>query len=211
MAVIVDHLYEMTLKASNGGAALYNVYQYRCDAAGVGTDGAELGEAWWNHISATTRALFVSAWGPVFDSVTARDLSDPAGLYGEFGIPSGEKTGTRSAPSASQWLPTFNAVGVRLAVGERATRPGQKRLACLAEEDVVGQDIQSAMMALVTSWANVITNPMVFGSPAALVSFVPVVVRKDITGAPVAHQDVTGYVINSRATSQVSRKYGRGL
>lgn len=211
MATIIDHAYEITLKMSNGGSSLFNVFQYWCLAGTVTTDGADLGEAWWNHVKGVYRGLVVGAWGPFFDSVVSRDLTDPTGLYGEFAIPSAERAGTRTAPAASQWLPTFNAVGVRLAVGTRVTRPGQKRLPILAEEDVVGQDVQAAILSLVNSWGLVMTANMVLGAPAALTSLDPVVVRKDATGAYVANQVITGFVVNPRATSQVSRKYGRGL
>lgn len=211
MGTTIDHAYEITLKMSNGGSSLFNVFQYWCLAGTVTATGADLGEAWWNHVKAVYRGLVVGSWGPFFDSVVSRDLTDPLGLFGEFAIPSAERAGTRATPTASQWLPTFNAVGVRLAVGERTTRPGQKRLAILAEEDVVGQDVQAGILALVNSWGLVMTANMLLGAPAALTSLDPIVVRKDATGAVVANQPITGFVVNPRVTSQVSRKYGRGV
>jgi len=211
MGATLDHVYEISLRMANGGSALYNVFQYWCLAGNETTNGAELSEAWWNHVKGVYRALVCAAWGDFFESVLARDLTDPTGIYGEYAISPAERAGTRSTPSASQWLPTFNAVGVRLSVGTRTTRPGQKRLAVLAEEDVVGQDVQAGMVALVNSWGLVLTANMVLGAPAALVSLDPVVVRKDVTGAVTANQPITGFFINSRVTSQVSRKYGRGV
>jgi len=52
---------------------------------------------------------------------------------------------------------------------------------------------------------------MILGAPAALVQLDPIVTRKDATGAVTAHQPVTGFLIASQVTSQVSRKPGRGV
>lgn len=211
MALEQDHIYEITMRAANGGQTLMNVFQYWCLNGVAAADAAEVGEAWWNHVKGVWRALVIGAWGDYFDSVLIKDLTSASGLFGEYGIPPAERAGTRSAPTASQWLPTFNAVGVRLAVGSRVTRPGQKRLAVLAEEDVVGQDVNAAMMSLVNTWAGVMTANFTLGAPVALGTLDPIIVSKDASGAVTANQPITGFVVNPRATSQVSRRYGRGV
>lgn len=210
MGVTVGHLYEVSLKAINQGVNVYNVFQYEALVGDVTSDGADISESWWNHVKGVWRALVVGGAGMQFLSVTARDLTDPTGLYGSFAVPSGERQGTRAAPPQAELTPSFAAVGVRLTVGTRTTRPGQKRLAGLAEEDLFGQAVHSGILSLVNAWAAVVTEDMILGAPSALVTLRPVVVRRDVTGTPVAHQPVTGYLVNPFVTTQVSRKVGRG-
>lgn len=210
MAVTVGHLYEVSIKAVNQGVNIYNVFQYEALVGDASSDGADVSESWWNHVKGVWRALVVGGAGMQFLSVTTQDLSEPTGLYGSFAVPTGERQGTRTAPPQAELTPSFAAVGVRLTVGTRATRPGQKRLAGLVEEDLFGQAVHSGIISLVNAWADVVTEDMILGAPSALVTLRPVVVRRDVAGAPVTHQPVTGYLVNPFVTTQVSRKVGRG-
>ena len=210
MGVVNGHIYEVALKMASGAGNAYNVFQYSVVVASEGTDGNQLAEAWWNHVKTVYRALITNGIPDYFRSVVAKDLSDPLGLFGEYGIPVGERGGTRTGGDGGEPVPAFNAVGVRLNVASRVTRPGQKRLSGLIERDLYGQAVHGDYMALASAWADVITNDFVLGAPAALVTLRPAVVRRDITGAVVADQPVTGYFVNPNVTSQVSRKLGRG-
>lgn len=210
MAVVVGHIYEVSLRMNTGAGNGYNVFQYGVIVGSENTNAADLGEAWWNHVKGVYRALVSQGMTDFFRTVIVKDLSDNTGLYGEFGVPVGERGGTRTGVTQGEPVPAFNAVGVRLTVGTRVTRPGQKRLPGLIEDDLYGQAVGGTYMGLAATWANVISEDMVLGVPAALVTLRPSIVRKDGTGAVTADQPVTGYVINPNVTSQVSRKVGRG-
>lgn len=210
MGVVNGHIYEISLKMASGAGNAYNVFQYSVVVPSEGTDGNQLAEAWWNHVKGVYRALISLGMTDYFRSVVAKDLSDTTGLFGEYGIPVGERGGTRTGVVQGEPVPAFNAVGIRLNVASRVTRPGQKRLSGLIEDDLYGQAVGATFLGLAAAWADVLTNDLVLGAPAALVTLRPAVVRRDITGAVTASQPVTGYFINPNVTSQVSRKIGRG-
>jgi len=104
----------------------------------------------------------------------------------------------------------FAAVGVRLSVGSRVTRPGQKRIPWLTEGDVAGPLVGAGFVAVVETLKETMTSGFVLGAPAEFCELDPIVVRKNVTGAVTAHQPITGYVVNSLLTTQVSRRVGRG-
>lgn len=211
MAIGSDALIEVSLRGSVLDSQMYNVFQYKVIVGLGAVSAAQYAEAWWNHVKTTMRGLFPTSFSGYFQSVLLRELNDPAGDYGEYAIPSGERAGTRSVGSADSPLPSFTALGMRLTVGSRVTRPGQKRFCCLSEND---QDYGSLTSGVVTAANNlgaVLIADMTLGAPAATAVFRPIVVRKDTTGAVIADQTVTGFLVNSKATSQVSRKYGRGV
>lgn len=211
MAIGSGDLIEVSLRGTQLGSVVYNVFQYEV-VVGLGSvTAAQYAEAWWNHVKTTMRGLFPTSYSGYFQSVLLRELNDPTGDYGEFAIPTAERAGTRSVGAADSPLPPFNAVGMRLTVSTRATRPGQKRFTCLAEADQDYDALQSGVISAANALGAVLTADMVLGAPAATATFRPIVVRKDNLGAVTAYQRVTGYLVNSRPTSQVSRKFGRGI
>lgn len=201
---------EITLKATNGGQDYTNVWSYVRGGDLTDPSAVNLAEAWWNHVKTVYRALPNTGMGAVFNTVVVRQMNNAAGELAEFSIPTGERTGTRTPPAASEGLPTFNATGVRLTVGTRVTRPGQKRIGWMTESDVAGNDVAGAWITLVTNLMNVMSVEFVLGAPAAAAVLTPVVASKDAEGLYDVTQDITGYLINSQVTSQVSRKAGRG-
>lgn len=211
MAITGGSDIEITMSMLFDSQICMNVWQYNVTAASVVTNPAQYAEAWWDHVKATYRALIVTGAGAPFQSVIIRELNNPTGDLGEFAIPPSEQDGTRSAGSLGSFLAGFAAVGVRLSVASRATRPGQKRILGLTEGDVSGPLVGAGFVALVDSLMNVMTNPLVLGAPAVGAVFEPIVVRKDATGAVTASQPVTGYVVDTVVTTQVSRRVGRGI
>jgi len=210
MAIGIDSIIQMSLNMDHNGARLMNVYCYKVAVLPGAVSAVAYGEAWWNHIKATYRALSQTAAGPVFTSVLVRDLSDPTGELAEYSIPSADRIGTRGTTGAPEAMPNLNAVGVRLTVGTRVTRPGQKRIPFMTEWDVAGEQVASGYITLVQSVAAVVSTRAVLGAPAAAVALDPVVVGLNVDGTIRAHQLVTGYNVNPYVTSQVSRKHGRG-
>ena len=210
MAITTGSLVEVSLNMELYGQRIMNVWQYRADPVLGSPSAAEIGAAWWGAVKTPYRALCNSGFGSVFRSVRVRELNDPTGAYGEHAIVSGEQAGTRTVAAEGQIVTTFVAAGVRLAVESRTTRPGQKRFPFITESDLNSNEIGSAFQALVVTLMNTMASSITLGSPAVGTVLLPIVVRKDATGAVTANQEVTGYVINTNATSQVSRRFGRG-
>lgn len=211
MAIGAGSLIEIALSQRQSSQELLNVFQYEVTSGVVGVGAQHIAEAWWAHVSSVYRAIVPELVPDAFNQVSVRELDDPSGEYAVYGIPTAQRSGTRTSTGTSNFLPPFNSCGIRLTVGTRVTRPGQKRLAFLTEVDSNGLVIDDGYLALARLWAERITAAATLGAPAALMVLQPVIVRKNPeTGLPIAHQNVTGFVINSAPTSQVSRKIGHG-
>lgn len=210
MTIAADSLVEVTLNMLFDNQKVANVYQYNVLAATPVDSAEQYAAAWWNHVKGAYRGLCVSGAGSVFQSVVIRELNNPTGDLAEYAIPAGEQDGSRAAGSLGPFLAGFVAVGARLAVANRTTRPGQKRFLFLTEGDVAGPSVGATFIGLVEDILDLVTDDILLGSPAVGAAFQPIVTRKDATGAVTAWQPVTGYVVNPLLTSQVSRKVGRG-
>lgn len=210
MAISTGSKISMSLVYNFDSQICMNVWTYNVlELVGTPT-AAQYAQAWWNHVKTAYRGIAALAWGPAFVSVKCAELGNPLGEYGEFGIPTVEKTGTRTNPTDADFLPNFNAAGVRLTVGTRITRPGQKRIPFLTQNDVLTNALQSGFITPLTALMDVMVANMTLGAPAAGVVLVPCVVGLNSDGSIRASQFVTGYLINPRVTSQVSRKVGHG-
>lgn len=211
MAITTGSKISVALQMAFSGNVAMNIWQYSVLEI-VGTpNAAHYAQAWWNHVKTAYRALALTAWSPAFVSVRVSELVAGVGEYGEYGIPSAEQGGTRTAPTDADPSVSFNAAGVRLTVGTNATRPGQKRFPFLTQQDQTGQTLGSAYTALLVTLMNTMTTNLTLGAPAAGVVLVPNVVRLNPDGSVAASQFVTGYSINPYVTSQVSRKQNRGI
>lgn len=187
-----------------------NVWTYSVAGTFTGVEAGAVAQAWWNHVKTPYRALVGTAFGAAFTRVIVADMEDPTGDYGEYAVPTAERPGTRSNGSENG-MPGFVAAGVRLTVATRVTRPGQKRIPWLMENDSSGSGLESGFSTLVSTLVTACTTIPSLGAPALGMSLQPVVVRLDpATGLPTANQNVTGFSINTSTTSQVSRKIGRG-
>lgn len=168
-------------------------------------------EAYWNDVK--------GAWhGIMFDELSINAIDSILGEtiggseeFAEFPIEGDDRVGVRSTASSGAALPGTLAGGVRLTVGTRQTRPGQKRAPFIGEFDIVGNDLGEDYLEALTTWGQVFSQTRNLGSPVALAVLVPNVVSLNrASGEIVARQDVTGQVVNPYATSQVSRKRGHG-
>lgn len=211
MAFSAGALVELTMVARVGSNRLMNVFGYEVVGSFPGVTGVQLGEAWWNDVKTVYRSLVYATAGWVYESVLVRELNNPVGELAEFTVPLAEQQGTRTAPANADFLPIFNSVGVRLAVGTRTTRPGQKRVWGLTESDNDSNILGSVFKGIVTTWATHMVSNIILGSPATAMEIDPQVFRKDAAGAVIAQQPVTGFVVSDIITSQVSRRLGRGM
>lgn len=210
MAITVGTKLEISLVMGTSGGVGMNVYQYEVAVSPSVKTASAIAEAWWNHVKGVYRAIVVTGSGRAFDSVILRELNAPTGAYAEFSVPAGEQDGTRPSGELGSYMPAFTAAGMRLTVGSRLTRPGQKRFPFVTEGDVLNNSLTPAFVALIQNIGSTVSNDMTLGDPAEFVVLRPVVTRKDVSGAVIASQPVTGYAVNPYVTSQVSRKFGRG-
>lgn len=210
MAIGAGSLIEIVMNMNCQGQQTINAYQYEVGNYPGTVTPVQLAEAWWNHVKVAYRATVYSTFTDAFRTVRVREMNNPLGDYAEYDVPVAEQPGTRSATGMGEVLPPFLSVGVRLVVGTRVTRPGQKRFAFLAELDNVSGNLNSASRTLFVSLLNVMTVDMLLGAPAATVELSPRVTRRDAQGFVVASQPITGYLINNQLTSQNTRKVGRG-
>lgn len=202
---------EISIRGTWLDQAWFNVWQYRVGAAVALVTAEQLGEAWWNHVKTTYRAIAPDTVTTCFQSVLVKSLESPTGDYGEYSIPFAEADGTRSPSGIGDPLPSYTGIGVRLSVGTRATRPGQKRLTFLYEADQSANVLAAGITAAAVALMDVMIVEMVLGSPAATMTLQPVVVRKDVAGMATVDQDITSYAINPYISSQISRKRGHGI
>lgn len=211
MAVDVGAKIEVTLKTRMDSSMFMTVYGYEVGGTFTALPAAEVAAAWWNAVKGNYRAMVRASAGFYYSSVVVRDAEDLEGDLAEWAIPSGEQQGTRSGVSEDEFLPPFNAAAVRLSVGTRVTRPGQKRIPGLLEVDNGAGLLQPAYNALLVTLFNQLTDNITLPSPALGMELIPLIFGKDVTGAVVRSQPVVGYVISPNISSQVSRKIGRGV
>lgn len=211
MAISEGDIIEISLRCLMQGQWSFNVWQYQCTSPFASGTPADVGNAWWQNVKALYRAIATEEYAGLFRSVFVRNLSVDPQEYGEYTIPSGEQAGTRVAASGFELLPPFVSAGVRLAVGTSATRPGQKRFFGFVEGDNISGYISNQLQTAITNLMNVMVADFTLPAPALLLTLDPVVVRKDAAGLVAAYQPITGYVSNPAFTSQVSRKFGRGI
>lgn len=171
---------------------------------------AQGAEAWWNEVKDEWRALFPASSDVSMDSVFFQEIG--GGLeYGEYAIPVGERLGTRSASGLGDFLPAYVAVGCRLSVTTRTTRPGQKRFPFALEGDNVNGRVGDDFLALCATIAALYSTPLIMGAPVATGTLTPQVVHFPTVARPTqTQQEAVGYVLNGFFTSQVSRRPGHG-
>ena len=179
-------LAEISIVAQNSGVTYMNVWQYQISGTFSGVDAAAVGEAWWNHVKDDYRGVVASTYGAWFREVLVRELNDPIGEYGTFVIPSGEAEGTRNPGSETGLLQPYAALGMKLAVGTRVTRPGSKRLGGLVELDNNAGYANGPVYAAAEALGATMAEDMLLGIPALGMVLDPIVCRKDATGAVVA-------------------------
>lgn len=212
MAITGDALL-VTLRMILLGQRIQTACFYTPGGAAFATANCDgVGEAWWNNTKDRWRAMVQTSPALAsFESVVVEEFDGSGGL-GEFAIPTLEKPGTRVDTADPTYLPSYAATGVRLSVPTRVTRPGQKRIPFMTRADVAGNVIQPGWLTLAATWAGIYSTTLTLGAPVLLGTLTAKVCSRDpADGHITAQQDITGFVINPQATSQVSRRVGHGL
>lgn len=174
---------------------------------------AGVAEAYWDNIKDRYRAIVPDSAGTVFTSILGTEFNGGGG-YGEFAIPALEREGTRADATVELVTGTL-AGGVRLTVATNLTKPGQKRVPFLLEEDIYQNALNPTYIGLLEDLAEIWSTDLVLGAPVLLGTLSPVVVSFNSAPGvpeptPQQWQAVVGVVVNHDITSQVSRKKGRG-
>lgn len=202
---------KIVLRGSFLGQEVEVVQWYRPLGAAFLTATPEgVGEAYWNDIKTAWRACHVASSE---DTTTSIFVSEPGagGAYGEYAVPAGEQSGTRSATGLGDFMPPYVTVAMRQTVATRTTRPGQKRFWGALEGDNTNGALQAALKALVETLAAKFDSTITLGSPVATGTLDPEIVR--LAGVPAtvtARQDVAGHLVAAQLSTQNSRKKGRG-
>lgn len=211
MAITLGSKVNISVFMNNFSDTMINSWDYTVDGSAFLVEPVQIAEAWWNHVKTAYRGIFSSTYGAIFRTIKITELNNDAGDYAEFNVPLAEQTGTRSTGS-TEAMPPFNAVGVRLTVGSRVTRPGQKRFGLLYEADQNGGNLTAGILTPVNTLMAVMTESMILGAPAATIVLNPIVARRDrATGFVTADQPIQGWLTNNRVTTQNTRKIGRGM
>lgn len=211
MAIVVGGRIKIALRWEQAAQKCEVVQWYRTDGAAFLTaDMDGVLEAYWNDIKTVWRAMIVNFPFFKFIELVGQEES-PTGAFGSYSVPLAEQQGTRSATGLENFMPSFNACGVKLNVATRVTRPGQKRLPGLMEGDNDNGTLSPTFIALAGAVAAKYSSPVILGAPVATGALIPIIAR--LSGSPaavVASQDVTSFTVNQYVTSQVSRKIGHG-
>lgn len=208
---LVDAHIELAVRYTWLDQQCENVWKYFTEGAVfLGVNAVQTAEAFWNDVKGVHRDLMYAGLGfGRFTSVVCRNLV-VGGELGEFAIPDAEQVGTRDLGDVAEMIPAYCAGGIRFTVGSTVTRPGQKRFPFLGNVDVNQNALTSGYAVLLEALAAHMDQPLTLGAPVVAGVLQPVIGGTVVAGYPTVYQDVLGHVTNPYATSQVSRKRGRG-
>lgn len=211
MAIPDGHILEIAVSGMAGPSTIMNVMHYHVDSGHPTATGEDVADAWWQAVKGWWRGVANTNFSTVFRDVLCKDITDLGGAYGTYGVPLAEQGGTRTPGASGENLPYFTAIGVRLNVPSRATRPGQKRLVGINEADQSGGLLTPAAIAAAQAWGDQAVQTMTLGAPASLVVLTPVVVHKGAGGVAASWQNMSSATVRDQVTTQNTRKPWRGV
>lgn len=209
MSVTAGDVYQVTVQGTVLGESVANVWYLQVAAVGAsGSNATQLAEGWWNHVKEAYRAVAVTNYATAFQNILIEQCGTGERGFGIYPVPLAEQGGTRSNGSGggAESLPSFTSIGMRLNVGTRTTRPGQKRLWGLAEIDQNANTLQLSAYNAAVALGVRMEGTLTLGAPVALTDVFHVV-RKT---APLDHvsvvQPITTTSVSRMVRSQVSRR-----
>lgn len=162
MAIAIGDVVRFTVFQAPGVNEVLNVFHYQTtEAISDPTDYEAMGRNFWDHVKAAWRAFVATDYNPWFDRIVIENLTN--GLdFGVYTITGAERAGTRSASGdfLGQWI----CAAVRMNVGSRLTRPGQKRFSPLYEGDQANGLLTSGMVTILTALGAVLDDHIDIGS-----------------------------------------------
>jgi len=209
----IGQLLRVTIKQTYAAdsTSLYNVMTYRCTDADITFDLRLLGQdelltffsGYWDIIRG------IQATTLVYNSVLFENLNDWETEFKEY-IP--DVTLTGGVTSAS--MPTFNSFSFELLRTTRATRNGSKRIGCIPEAWITGNELTNtggitavnlAAATLGLGWA------FTASGGAEIASFAPVITNKPIGHTPPTIINPVSDAAYRGIGTQNTRKKGRGI
>jgi hypothetical protein len=161
MVGAVNDVLQLTVVQLAGENPTLNVFHYRIlDPGAVGTTYAEVAEAFWDYISTQFRALIGTGFDNWFDRVDVLNVTDEIG-FGTYTISGAERAGTRA--TTGDWMGRWIAFPLRLNVGTRLTRPGQKRFGSVFEGDQSGGTIGATALGIIQTLGDRLDDNIGFG------------------------------------------------
>lgn len=209
MAASVGDVLKVTL-FQNADTVL-NVFFYEIVQNGTEPENYEqVGEEFWTQVGAAFRAWIPAAYTDWFDRVVVENITNEID-FGIFTITGTDRNGARVV--STDFNPLWLCAPVRLNVGTRLTRPGQKRISGLVEADVSNGTILPAPLALVQTLADTFTVMLTYdvleAAEARPVIYGPVIPPSpsDPVGRPApVTNPVTSATAISYMTSQRTRR-----
>lgn len=209
MALELDGVYQITLEGTVLDQTVANIWYCVVQAVGsVDGNETQLAEAWWNHVKVQYRAVAVTNYATAFQNVKVEQCGTGVRGYGVYPIPIAEQSGTRSNGSGggAESLPSFTAVGMRLNVGSRQTRPGQKRLWGLAEIDQNANTLQASAFNAAVALGTRMEGLLTLGAPLALTQIYHVIRKSGPLDHNLLVNPITTTSVSRMVRSQVSRR-----
>ena len=209
MPLVSGNVLRLTVSGASDGQILNNVWFVRMGfVSDPGITAVNVAEAWWNHVKAAYRGIATTGWAQAYINVAVEQVNVAAGEYGNYPIPLAEQAGTRSpgASPGSVNTNTFTGVGMRLNVGTRLTRPGQKRFWGLSENDLTGNGLEAGVVTAANVLGAILDDNIVLGAPAALSELRHVIRQTGPDEAVMPVQNITSASVSTRVRSQVSRR-----
>ena len=198
--MIVGDIIRVTVKGLLLAQEIRNVYFYIVDEIESGVTILDFLEDLASQV--IDLSLDLSVADMAYSSIVGENLTDEIG-FDEFPY---VKTG--ADPTGGTAMPSFNAVGFRMNVGTRITRPGAKRIAGTGEGRVT-DNTYVPLGTAAQNFADAIAEPALVVTPGLLTAtLLPVIIGRTILGALDLSKvnPVTSGQFSTLMTSQNSRK-----
>jgi len=208
-----NDILELVLQGTYGSASLItqNVFHYEIHVPSpfvLSDYGTSLIDEWNDHVMSVVQNVISSNCG--WQQMTVRNLTDTDEIFiSAF-------TEQLSGAVTGDCLPPYASWGFLYRRSTTATRNGYKRFCGVPEssqingEPTAGAAIALQSVALHLSNSFTLTLEAASAAPDVDVEFVPVIVRKDATGALITSQNIVA-VQPCGIGTQNSRKFGRGM
>lgn len=206
---------EMTLKYRYNGNEFRNVFHYTWDFISPPVTLLEATQEFFEAMCTVLQAVVVG--GTTVYGASALNITDDISVA-DYAPASPYVTSGRTGEASSM----FVALGITLLRTDRSTKQGAKRFGPLSESDVTAGVISSGLLTSAETAVAVLTDPILVVGLGGSGNLTPVIYGEALPERPskrggmlpprpASANPIVGAVVNTQATSQVSRKPGRGV
>lgn len=209
MPISAGDVFQVVVSGHENSVPVLQVSHWEVTNDVTGVNGSQVANALWNHFQEALRGFVSNAYTTMFQQLRIDQVSGDKLEYGVYAIPTGQWAGLRAGGSGPERLPTNIPARLYLAVENKATKGGAKRLTGLCEPDITnGGILGSAALSALEEIGTLYTNAATLGAPAALVGVRPGVFRPADFGAgtPEIFNPFVGFTIGVNTTTQNTRK-----